>query len=214
MCFSIQASIITSATLITMSTLYLKKQLRSATRMIALMPLLLGIQQACEAFIWHYKPIKKYAHLAHKATYIFLFFAYIVWPIWVPLALWHAESQVPRKQLLLILITIGVLTSTALGYCILKSTATSAISCAHIVYNTHIPTTWQRPLTYAYTIATIIPWFVSSIQNIWMIGILASIGYIVSAWYYFNAFTSVWCFFAAAISALIYIILDTNTQTT
>lgn len=210
MCFSLQASIIAAATLTAIGMITTAKNIKNRTRMIAMTPFLFGIQQACEAVIWLYKPTKKAAETLTQAMYGFLFFAYIFWPVWVPLALMHAEQDTKRKKILIAFLIIGVITGSMLGYMLATQPSKVCIECMHIVYRTEIPDRLFWPLTTTYTVATIIPWFVSSIRRMWFIGILLTISYAVAAWYYYVAFTSVWCFFAAAISATALMILDNN----
>jgi len=58
-----------------------------------------------------------------------------------------------------------------------------------------------------YCIATITPLFISTIAHIWIIGVAISIGLLISYLFYFVAFPSVWCFFAAISSVSLYFII-------
>ncbi len=55
-----------------------------------------------------------------------------------------------------------------------------------------------------YVIATIVPFFIARNKMLWAIGALTVASYVISYIAYFEAFTSVWCFFAALISILVY----------
>lgn len=207
MCFSLQASIITAGTLGTISLFYVGKEYKRSTLLMAFIPFLFSIQQASEALIWRFFAVKK-SMITVYATYAFLCFAYIVWPVWVPFSLWFIEHHSLRKKLLLVTLAIGAVTSAILGYIIYANPVKITVDCAHIIYHTAIPSHMTMPLLISYSIATITPWFISIGYRMWLVGILMLLGYGVSLWYYLAAFTSVWCFFAAAISATLFIILD------
>jgi hypothetical protein len=55
-----------------------------------------------------------------------------------------------------------------------------------------------------YLAATIPPLFISSTKRMYLFGILATISCIVTGIFYTQFLTSVWCFFAALISVVIY----------
>ena len=85
--------------------------------------------------------------------------------------------------------------------------AYARISYLHIEYKTRN----QPPLGIlgiagiaAYLIATLVPFFVSSIKRTFILGIIIGLSFIVSVIFFTLYLTSVWCFFAAVISFLIY----------
>lgn len=61
-------------------------------------------------------------------------------------------------------------------------------------------------------VATITPAFVSSVPRMWLFGIAVLLSYIVTAIFYADFIVSVWCFFAAVISALVYYILPSRSR--
>src|SRR5690606_8023290 len=69
---------------------------------LALIPWFFAIQQASEGFVW----LKIPEGIAAKN--IFLFFAYVFWPIWIPFSLYFAEENPIRKQLLTLCLGIGL----------------------------------------------------------------------------------------------------------
>lgn len=58
-----------------------------------------------------------------------------------------------------------------------------------------------------YLITTIVPFFVSSARRMWVFGILIAVSCIVTGFFFSQYLTSVWCFFAAIISIIVYWIL-------
>jgi len=210
MCFSLQASIIAATSLIALGSIGVKQKYKTTTRLIAAIPFIFGLQQASEAIIWAQVPFKLSTTTVNTAAYTFLFFAYFVWPIWVPIALCHAEPNKTRKKIMIIPLLCGIFVGCILLYFLITTHIKSAISYSHIVYTVGIPTTWYTPSTLLYLAATVVPWLVSSLGGMWIIGILLTISYAASIWFYFATLTSVWCFFAAILSAMILVILKKN----
>jgi len=64
-----------------------------------------------------------------------------------------------------------------------------------------------------YLTATIGPLFVTSVKRVYILGVIMGAAFIVSALFYVRCLTSVWCFFAAVISFVVfYIIRDAHRQ--
>jgi hypothetical protein len=78
----------------------------------------------------------------------------------------------------------------------------------HILYNSDFPKLIAIPVFILYLIATITPLFISSIQRTHLLGILMFLSCLVTAIFFTQYLTSVWCFFAALISGVIYWILS------
>ena len=84
MCFSASASFGAGVVLSVIGVASIKKA-KSPTQIIfASIPLIFAVQQITEGFLWLSLTHSNFASLKQVTTYIFLFFAQIVWPIWVP----------------------------------------------------------------------------------------------------------------------------------
>jgi heme A synthase len=59
---------------------------------LAVIPLLFGIQQLCEGWVWVGLAISSHALTIAGAT-AFLFFALLVWPVWIPLSTLFTERS-------------------------------------------------------------------------------------------------------------------------
>jgi len=77
----------------------------------------------------------------------------------------------------------------------------------HIQYNSDFPKSLAMVAFIFYLIATITPLFVSSIKRVHLLGVLMFLSCLVTAIFFTQYLTSVWCFFAALISGVIYWIL-------
>ena len=170
--------------------------------------MLFGIQQAAEAVIWSQTKMSISPEVITYATYLFLCFAYIIWPLWIPFACIYAETKEFVKKILYGTFAAGCITAIGLAYMLLTGTATTQLSCAHIVYNTAVPNSWYIPVSVLYLTSTVLPWLISSGSYCWIVGLALLIAYSVTFWMYSVAFTSVGCFFAALISSCIMLILD------
>ena len=97
MCFSATASFTAAAVLSTTGVVTLKKAKSTSELPLASIPLLFGIQQAIEGIVW----ISFGSTLLNTiAAYGFLFFAYVLWPILVPIATLLVETHPLRRRIL------------------------------------------------------------------------------------------------------------------
>jgi hypothetical protein len=197
MCFSASASFITATGLSIISLLSFKKvSAKSYLIPLALSPFFFALQQAGEGIVWLTMNKGDSISLLHKiGVYGFLFFAACWWPIWIPWIFLRIEKNNKRKKLLSVVLCIGIISAIFLFLSWIMQT-----SGAHII-NHHL----DYPVTnYPFDIT---PFFISTIPYTWILGSVISIGLIISYIFYYMAFPSVWCFFAALSSAILYIIL-------
>lgn len=213
MCFSPQASFGAFAFLSVLGGTALKHTKQSRYALIAIVPLFFGIQQALEGFVWLALQRGDAASLWYMLpVYGFLFFASIWWPLYIPVVLWYLEENVYKKRLLVLPIVAGcIVASIALVYAGYSSVAAVAVG-NHISYQ-QIGVVPYGELLYnigivAYLIATAGALFISSIRYAWIMGILVLFAYATAHVWYYLAFGSVWCFFAALASSLIVLGLE------
>lgn len=205
MCFSASASFITSGILFTIGIACLQKAGSRSLRFFACMPLFFALQQAAEGMVW-FGLTNQYAALASLGTALYLFFAYLFWPIWIPLSLFFNEKFLSRKKLLLSLIIIGIcfdLLVLLLGCC----SAGSEIVGNHLQYTIPGLDPYYVVLTTLYCTATILPFFIASHYLFWIFGMSLACALGISYWYYYTYVTSIWCFFAALLSMLVLLIV-------
>lgn len=167
---------------------------------LAAIPLVFSAQQIIEGLLWLLLPSGEAPALSHALAFAFLVFAQVVWPVLVPAAVILVESE-RRRRLFLVLLAIGVLVGlTSLASLVAAPVAASIVNHS-IQYTTGFPylTWWRVP----YILATVVPLFLSSHRPVQALGLLVSVGYAVSAYFYVDTFLSVWCFFAAGASAIL-----------
>jgi hypothetical protein len=78
----------------------------------------------------------------------------------------------------------------------------------HIQYNTTFPDSLSMPAFILYLFVTIPPLFISSIKRTHLMGFLMFFSCLITAIFFTQYLTSVWCFFAALISGVIFWILS------
>lgn len=208
MCFSASASFTSGVVLTVIGIACIKKAHHPSHQLFAGIPFLFGIQQIAEGVLWISLPNENEINIQMIFTYLFIFFAQILWPVWVPLSLLMLEKNEGRIKFQKILVIIGVIVSTYLAYCILSYGVEAKIVEHHIAYIQNYPSVLRGYGILFYALATIGPAFFSNIRGMYLFGTAILISYIVSAIFYEHYVLSVWCFFSAIISLSIYFILN------
>lgn len=202
MCFSASASFIAGATLSVIGVATLKKAETKSERPFALIPLLFGIQQLTEGVLWltfHYDaPLLK-----QTMTYLYSGFSHVLWPIYVPFAMGMLEAVRWRKRTMLAFQAVGVAVGLYLLYFIVTSPVVAEVAGKHIAYVS--PHFYQVPMIIFYLAATCVTCFFSSHGFVRLFGVLALLGFIAAYFIHVTALVSIWCFFAAILSLLIYL---------
>lgn len=212
MCFSAGASFGAGIVLSVIGIAALKKAKSPSEKFFASIPLLFAVQQCGEGLLWLALTQPEYAAWKHLGMYTFLFFAYVVWSVWIPVSITWLEKDRQRKKILLLLTSLGVLSSIYLAYCLLNFHIEATVADHHIMYKPDFPVILKYINIPMYAIATAIPSFISTRKNMWMVGTTILISYVISFIFYTNYVVSVWCFFATVISMAVWVVLRTIRQ--
>jgi len=218
MCFSANASFAAAAGLSIISLLSLQKARTKKMLPLAASPLFFALQQGCEGIVWITLNAGDSTSILHMiGMYSFLFFAAFWWPIWIPLSFYIPETVTRRKKLLLATTCIGALSGIVLFISWVFYTTGAQIINHHIDYPVinypfGITNKWVAQfiswmIYVSYCLATIAPFFISSIHYAWILGIAIGSGLFITYLFYAMALPSVWCFFAAISSVLLYFII-------
>jgi hypothetical protein len=206
MCFSAEASFTASAFLIGIGALTLKKTTSRSEIYLALIPFFFAIQQLAEGFIWLYLKHGIGSHVVFQIAQLgFLTFAFIIWPIWIPLAVLKLEKIQWRRFVLYVLFIAGVFLSLLNSVYGIIYLANVEIVNSSLQYSGRLP---QQ--SYIYPLIVVLPCFFSSLKNAWLFGLLTLLSYLIADYLYAQTFISVWCFFAAVMSLSIYKIIKDN----
>lgn len=120
------------------------------------------------------------------------------------------EPQKMRRQILYMLAVIGLWLSGMYSYYLLQYGVSAAQLSHHICYTSPYfdSHAWFWGIPYLAVVA--LPFFVSSVSLLAWLGVLLIISCAVTILFWTIAFTSVWCFFAAILSASILYVLKTQ----
>jgi hypothetical protein len=207
MCFSPEASFAGGIIISTIGFATITKVHKPSQMLFASIPLFFGVQQIVEGALWLTIPNSDYINFQKICTYFFLVMADVLWPVLIPLSVLFMEERLKRKKILRILLGLGLLLSLYYASCFLFYSVKPEISGYHIYYKTDFPDYLSIPAFIIYLIVTITPLFISSIKRTHLLGVLMFLSCLVTAIFFTQYLTSVWCFFAALISGVIFWIL-------
>ena len=208
MCFSAGASFAGGVVISAVGIATQRKVRKPSQRLFAVIPLLFGFQQFAEGVLWITLRSVEHDWLQNFAAYIFLITALVIWPVLIPLSMWFMEEAKKRKKILTGLIVTGGIVSLFYAFCLIFYDVTPQIHGFHIKYVDEFPKILVDIAFIFYLASTIVPLFVSSVRRMWMFGILITVSCLVTGIFFVQYMTSIWCFFAALISAVIYFILN------
>jgi hypothetical protein len=213
MCFSAEASAGAAAALLPVGGYCLATAWRKdrAYLPLALVPLLFGLQQLCEARVWDALD-RSDLELARVPSLVFLFFGLAMWPVWIPLAT-AAIEPAGRKRLALFALAAGGFVFGVLYYppAVHGNGLNPTVVGHSIRYDfSAVPATrtdWWWIWPALYLAAVCVPPLISQNHRLRSLGVavvlVAAITYALFAY----AFASVCCFFAAALSLFLAYVL-------
>jgi len=208
MCFSAGASFAGGVVISAIGVATLIKVHKPSQIIFASIPLFFGFQQFVEGFLWYILQHPAYAEYQSTFTIAFLIMAQVFWPMMIPLAVLFMEHNRKKKKALWVFLCAGIGVSVFYAYCLSSYPAIPEISGYHIYYDVHENPKVLSMIAFGlYLITSITPLFISSIKRTHLLGILMSISCLVTIIFFTQYLTSVWCFFAALISAVIFWIL-------
>lgn len=209
MCFSAEASFASAGVLAVAGGYCLRAALRRRPRdwAFALIPLGFGLQQAAEGGVWLAVAAGD-AQAARVCSAVFLFFALAVWPFWFPLAAAVGEPRRGRARLLYAWAVLATAWLWVAYLPVLLAPEALAVEVAgHSLHYKH-GDEWvfggavRWPATAAYILCVGGPLLATSRRRQMLVPlVLGFVAVVVAAWVYAHAYTSVWCFFAALLSA-------------
>jgi hypothetical protein len=207
MCFSPEASFTGGVIISTIGALTVRKVHKPSQILFASIPLFFGLQQFAEGGLWLMLRSGNNNLFMEISTYVFLIMALVIWPVMIPLAVIFLEELKRKKKVLIALLIVGGILSGYYAFCLVSYSVTPVIDGYHIKYQNNFPQSFAITAFIFYLVATITPLFVSSYKKTHLLGILMTLSCIVTAIFFTQYLTSVWCFFAALISVVILWIL-------
>lgn len=202
MCFSATASFAAGTVLTAVGVLTVRKSQGRRELPLALVPLLFGVQQLTEGVVW-VSLGQDLPWLQSWATYIYSVFSHVVWPIVVPFAILLVEPRLWRRRVLGVFVALGLSVGLYLLFYIVRFPVTARVEGDSIAYDS--PHFYLAVVLIGYLVATCISGLFSSHWCINVFGVLAFVLAVTAAVVSITTFVSVWCFYAAILSLLIYL---------
>jgi hypothetical protein len=207
MCFSPEASFAGGVIISAIGVATVTKVHKPSQLLFASIPLFFGLQQFAEGTLWMTLPNPDYVAVQKFTTYLFLIMADVLWPVMIPLSVLFMEENKKKKPFLWTLLGLGIALSSYYAFCLLFYNVTPRIMGYHIKYFTDFPKSVALPAFFVYLFVTITPLFISSVKRTRVLGVFMFLSCAVTAIFFTQYLTSVWCFFAALISGVIFWIL-------
>ncbi len=202
MCFSATASFSAGALLLGIGTLTLRSARRPRELPFAAIPMLFAIQQLTEGVIW--LTFRVDALLLNAVmTYVYSFFSHVLWPVYVPVAVWLMEPPGWRQRALFPFVAAGGAVGLYLLYTLVAFSVVSRPVGQHIEYVS--PHFFAAVTMTLYLMATALSPVLSTHRVVRIFGVLALSSFAAAYYFYATWFISVWCFFAALLSAVVYL---------
>jgi hypothetical protein len=202
MCFSATASFSAGAVLLGLGALTVKSVRHPRELMFAAIPLLFAVQQFVEGVIWltfRYDA----PQINRVMTQVYAFFSHVLWPAWIPLAVMLLQAPGRRHRVLQTFVGAGAAVGAYLLLVLVAFPAVSRPTGHHIEYLS--PHFFAAEVMTLYLLATTVSPLLSTHGVVKVFGALALLSFGAAYYFYTTWFISVWCFFAALLSAVVYL---------
>lgn len=201
MCFSPQADFAAGVVVGAVGVQTLR-HVRTRREVIAgALPLLFGIHQLVEGFVWLGLRGQVSAGLGDAAKETYIVYAHAVLPAIVPIGFMLLEPDRRRSRWMLALACLGVLLGLYLLWQVTAYPVGATEQARCIDYTTHTPN--DALIGLLYVLVTCGPALVSSRPYLRWFGVVSLAGVIVTALVRVDELTSLWCLYVAMVSVLI-----------
>ena len=202
MCFSPQADLV-GGVVITAIGVDAVRHVRQRRELIALasIPLLLGAHQFIEALVWLWLQRHVPRGIGQFALWAYLLIAFVVLPIYVPLAVIALEPTRRRKLLMAPFAALGAVIATVLFAAMIRGPVGVRLAPYHLAYSIRLHDGFL--ITAVYVVAVCAPLLLSGYRHVAVFGIVNLAAVIVIARLTASGFASVWCGWAALSSGAI-----------
>lgn len=201
MCFSATASFATAGFLAVAGIISITRIQSRRELPLAAIPIIFAVQQAVEGVLWLDLAGAPEGPVAAGLVLLFLILAEVFWPVYVPVTMLVMERDEGRRRFLVPLLAIGAFVAADRLWNIASAPYGARILCGHVVYVAEYR--FNIAMGLAYLAAVSLPLLMSTQRAVAVLGGIVLLGCLTSYLLYREAFVSVWCFFAAAASAVI-----------
>ncbi|NHE58845.1 DUF6629 family protein [Cyclobacterium plantarum] len=213
MCFSAGASFGASILLGTIGIASIQKTKNLQSLPFASIPMFFALQQIMEGMLWIGLGEHVDSNWRFFPTLIFLGFSQVLWPIWVPLSILFLENNQTRRKVLSVLLLIGISVSCYFLYCMIAFDFSAEIRSGHIKYTLDFPVFLEKWSGAFYFLPIVLSPFLAGRKEIRFLGIAVLISFLITMIFFSDYLISIWCFFAALLSILVFgIVLKINKE--
>jgi uncharacterized protein DUF6629 len=200
-CVSPEADFLAAGALLPVGAATLHAARHRGELLLASLPALFALHQLVEGFVWLGLRDDVSAGVQAAAIRAYLGFAQVALPVLVPLAVLLAEPERARRRWLVPFLALGAVVGVRLGAVIATHPAGARALHHLIAYSTDVHFGYVTAT--AYVVATCGPPLLSSRPGLRLFGAANLAGLAVATLVRYSAVTSVWCLYAAFVSALI-----------
>ena len=209
MCFSASASFTVSAGLIPVGIYCLYKANKRRDHKLfwpfALYPLVFGIQQAIEGWLWLSLETGGVESLRIPAL-SFVFFSHFFWLFWIPYSCYTIETTDRKKRLFFFTTIMGSVFGLAMFLPVIIYADWMSVSLVQhsisyelkLLFDDFVPRIAVRGF---YVLVILVPLLLSSWRFLRYFCVIIALSVLMVVSWYPQTFISVWCFFAAIMSA-------------
>ncbi len=201
MCFSPEADFTAGAAVAAVGVQTLRRVRVSRELIIGSLPLLFGLHQLVEGFVWLGLRDQVSSAVARTATEAYIVFAHAVLPALVPLGFALLEPDRHRAARVWPLVFVGVLLGSYMLWQVTSYPLGAQAQARCIDYTTHTPNDYL--IGVLYVAVTCGPALLSSRRYLRCFGVLSLVGVIATAIVRADELTSLWCVYVAFVSVLI-----------
>jgi hypothetical protein len=202
MCFSPQADLAGGIVISAIGVAAIRNAQRRRDHVaLAALPLILGAHQVIEAFVW----LGLQGHVPHElervALWAYLLIAFVLLPIYVPLAVVINEPSRRRRFIMAPLVALGVAISSILLSTMLRGPVNARLRPYHLAYSIHLSHGGLVVVLYVAAICGTL--LLSTRRRVVTFGAVNLVAVGIVAWLTVDGFASVWCGWAAISSGAI-----------
>ena len=201
MCFSPEADFAAGVVVAGVGVETLRRVRAPRELIVVTLPLLFGIHQLVEGFVWLSLRGQVSKGVGDAAKQAYIVYAHAVLPAIVPFGFMLLEPDRRRSRWMWPLVCLGVLLGVYLLWQVTAYPVGAQQEARCIDYTTHTPNDVLIGLLYV--AATCGPALISSRRHLRWFGLVSLIGVIATALVRVDELTSLWCLYVAMVSVLI-----------
>lgn len=196
MCFSAQADVVAGVAVVAIGLDSCRHVRHSNERLLASLPLVLGAHQLMEVFVWWSLQGHPPQGIGRLATWAYLLVAFVILPVYVPLAVVMIEPTRARRWQMAPFLALGGIVSVVLFATMVRGPINARLHPWHLSYG--IGLDHAVPVVMLYVTAICGPLLFSGYRHVAIFGVGNLVVVVTLAALTADGFASLWCVYAAA----------------